>query len=212
MTFVFSSCSDENSESSVNDISVSETETTTETLPEEVTEDVTESGTIDEISTAEPETRAYLENADKTPFVGKWECSKLIANGTELTELSGLPIYAVFQYGILEDGTIELPESLMEVADTENPVTYTWGVVSDNEIEISGSNGSSVTYTLENGHLANISKREEIYLDKVDEFTYFDFKGYYEELMSQQGGYVLTPVQTDADGNIIDNTETVTAE
>lgn len=228
MTCAFASCGDEKEESSSGSTSVSEsseTETTTEEVTEEETteEETTEAET--ESDTAETETEAettavekvtyeYIEDADKTPFVGKWECSKLVANGEEIPELNGIPAYAVFQYDIIEDGTIALPESLMEVSDPEDPVTYTWGIISDSEIEIVGSNGSSIVYALENGQLTNIDDTEEIYLDKVDEFQEFDFKSYYEEIMSKQNdpGYVLTPVETDADGNIIEDTETITAE
>lgn len=194
ITCVFASCGDKKEESSANDTSVSES-----TSAETVTE------TTDESS----------QNSDVTDssFVGKWECSKLVANGEELDELAGLPIYAVFQYDVREDGTVELPESLMEISDQENPVSYTWKSKSDNEIEIVGSNDSSIVYSLENGQLVNISGTEEIYLDKVDEFKDFDFKGYYDELMAQQENqYVLTPVETDADGNIIETVETTTAE
>lgn len=219
MTCAFGSCGD-NEESSSEIVSGSESETITESDTKEVTENVTESESVGESGSeqveilTQPETHEYLENADKTPFVGKWECSKLVANGEEIPELNGIPAYAVFQYDIIEDGTIALPESLMEVSDPEDPVTYTWGIISDSEIEIVGSNGSSIVYALENGQLTNIDDTEEIYLDKVGEFQEFDFKSYYEEIMSKQNdpGYVLTPVETDADGNIIEDTETITAE
>lgn len=200
MTFAFSSCGDEKKESSVNDVSVSE-ETTAESV------------SADEAGTAEPETYSYLENADKTPFIGKWECSKLVANGEELTELGGLPIYAVFQYGVNEDGTVELPESLMEISDPEDSVTYTWGAISDNEIEILSSSGVSIIYVLENGQLVNIDNGEEIYLDKVDEFKYFDFKGYYDKLMAENDEqYFLTPVVTDANGEVVGTGEPIPVE
>lgn len=215
----FGSCG-KKEENSVSESSLVSESGETETTAEEVSGDETESATTEENNIeqvpveilAQPETHEYIEDADKTPFVGKWECSKLAANGEELTELKGIPAYAVFQYDIMEDGTVALAESLMEIADPEDMVDYTWGVVSETEIEIVGSNDSAILFTLKNGQLVNIDDSEEIYLDKVDEFQDFDFKTYYEELMSQQDNYeyVLTPVETDADGNIIgESTETI---
>ncbi|MCM1505591.1 MAG: hypothetical protein NC177_00425 [Ruminococcus flavefaciens] len=204
----FGSCGDKeeksSSESSVSDtvdVSVSESES------ENNTEQASEENSI-QLGTHE-----YIEDADATAFLGKWECSKLVSKEGEVTDLSGIPVYAVFQYDILEDGTVALPDSLMEISDPENPITYSWGLISESEIEISGSNGSVIVYTLEDGQLVNVSEAEGIYLDKVDEFQDFDFVAYYEELMSQQdSGYVLTPVETDANGNIIETGDPIPVE
>lgn len=178
--------------------------------------EVTQSAETSADNTEQPNaTHEYLENADITPFVGKWECSKLVANGQELEELQGLPAYAVFQYDFLEDGTVKLPDSLMAVSDTEDNITYQWGIISETEVEVTGSNDSSVVYTLDNGQLVNISGNEEIYLEKVDEFTEFDFQAYYDEIMSSmpnEDEFVLTPVETDADGNVIGRGEPITLE
>lgn len=173
----------------------------------------TESETAADTSAVENTTHEYIENADKTAFIGKWESSKLVANGEELNEVNGLPVYAVFQYNILEDGSVTLPDSLMEVSVSGNPVTYKWGMISDTEIEITGSNGSSVIYTLENGQLVNIDAKEEIYLDKVDDFTYFDFKSYYEQLEAQRNEqYILTPIVTGENGEVVGTGEPITVE
>lgn len=225
MTCSFVSCGDEDEESSANDTSVFESSTddssddsieedTTEEIEEEL-EEVTEENI--EVTTVEKTTHEYIEDADKTAFLGKWECTKLVVDGESLTELAGLPIYSVFQYDLLDDGTVELPDSLMEIADSENPVTYTWEQSSDNEIEIIGSNGSSISFTLQDGQLVNIEGTEEIYLDKVAEFTYFDFKSYYDQLMAEQAEqdeqqYVLTPVETDANGEVISTGEPIVVE
>ena len=86
-------------------------------------------------------------------------------------------------------------------------------MISDTEIEITGSNGSSVIYTLENGQLVNIDAKEEIYLDKVDDFTYFDFKSYYEQLEAQRNEqYILTPIVTGENGEVVGTGEPITVE
>lgn len=159
-------------------------------------------------SVVQPVTHEYDESVDKSIFVGKWECCRLVVNGNETTSYRGIPIYAVFQYNVLEDGTVTLPDSLMEVADPNNPVNYTWGAISDTEMEIVGSNGSVVAYKLNDGKLENTDKNsQEIYLEKVDEFQDFDFKSFYEEMVDQ---FVITPVETDAAGNIIGEGEPIT--
>ena len=162
----------------------------------------------EENSIIQAETHAYDESADKNIFVGKWECCKLVANGAELTSLGGIPAYAVFQYDVLEDGTVTLPDSIMKISDPENIISYKWGAISDTEIEITGSDGSVIVYVLNDGKLENIDTNgEEIYLERVDEFQDFDFEAYYEDLAGQ---YVLTPVETDAAGNIIGEGEPIT--
>lgn len=218
MTCVFASCGDEKKDSSANDTSVSETEVVTEeTTTSESTEvsDADNSNTEQATVDAQPAAREYIEDADKTPFVGKWECSRLSANGEDLDELYGIPTYAVFQYDLHEDGTVSLPDSLIEASNPEDMLVYTWGMLSENEIEIVGTSESfeNITkLTLKNGQLINVDEEldEQIYLDKVDEFQYFDFKAYYDAAQQQQQPeYVLTPVETDADGNIIEDTETL---
>ncbi|MBD5159384.1 MAG: hypothetical protein HDT23_03985 [Ruminococcus sp.] len=164
-------------------------------------------GSVGESSVVQPETHAYDESVDKSIFTGKWECCRLIINGNETDSYRGMPSYAVFQYDIHEDGTVTLPDSLMEISDPANPIIYTWGAISDTEIEIVGSNGSVIAYELNDGKLENIGESQEIYLEKVDEFQYFDFKSFYEEMANQ---FVLTPVETDAAGNIIGEGEPVT--
>ncbi|MCM1313747.1 MAG: hypothetical protein NC040_03290 [Muribaculaceae bacterium] len=166
------------------------------------------SGTTEESSIIQAETHAYDENVDKNIFVGKWECCRLVANGEELTSLGSIPAYAVFQYNVLEDGTVTLPDSIMKIADPEEMVYYKWGAISDTEMEITGSDGSAIVYVLNDGKLENIDTNgEEIYLEKVDEFQDFDFETYYKEIAGQ---YVLTPVETDAAGNVIGEGEPIT--
>lgn len=210
MTCAFGSCGEKKEASSV-----SESSSVAEVTASETESESTSEGNTEQIETVtQPETHEYLEDADKTSFVGKWECSKLVANGEEIEELQGIPAYAVFQYDILEDGNVALPDFLTEAGDTENQTTYKWGIISETEIEITGSNGSAVVYKLENGQLTNIDNTEEIYLDKVDEFQEFDFQAYYDEIMAEQenGGYILTPVETDANGDVVSRGEPITLE
>lgn len=159
---------------------------------------------LSENSVAEVETQAYDESVDKTAFVGKWECTKFVKDGTEYPNVNGIPQYALFQYDLLEDGNVNLADSLMEVANPD--VKYTWGTISENEIEIASIDGN-ITFTLENGQLINTDGSEEVYLDKVDTFQDFDFKSYYEQL---SGGYSLVPVETDASGNVVATGEAIT--
>lgn len=154
------------------------------------------------------ETHAYDETVDKNIFVGKWECFKLVANGEEIPSVNGMPAYAVFQYNLLEDNTVALADSLVAVSDPETSTTYKWGAVSDTEVEITGSDGSAIVYVLNDGILENIDTNgEEIYLERVDEFQDFDFEAYRNE---RSGQYILTPVETDAAGNIIGEGEPIT--
>ncbi|MDE7138341.1 MAG: hypothetical protein K2O29_07795 [Ruminococcus sp.] len=210
VTCIFSSCGDEkkddssvseSSSVSVRDEAESTTETVTEELSEEETEYVSE-----EITTHE-----YID-ADATAFLGKWECEKILVDGEAIDDLMGMPVYISYQYDIMEDGTAGLSESLMAIATEDDMLDYTWGLISENEIEIVGANGSVIQFKLDGDYLISSENNTEIYLKKVDEFTPFDFQAFVDDYQSQQNDFVLTPVETDAEGNIIESSETTTAE
>lgn len=163
---------------------------------------------VEESSDVQVETQEYDNSVDKNIFVGKWECTKFTDNGEEYTNLNGIPMYILFQYDFLEDGNVGFSDSLMEISDPENPIKYTWGTISDSEIEVASS-GGNMTYTLENGQLVNRINNQEIYLDRVETFQEFDFKAYYEQLSA---GYSLVPVETDASGNVVSEGEPIPIE
>ncbi len=197
MTCMFSSCGDEEKESSVSkDASVSDEsagETTAEsvTKAEEATaEPETQGESESEETETEPEsegtteviTHEYIEDADPTAFLGKWECEKMVIDGEELTDYMGIPIYAMFQFDIKEDGTANTPQT--ELADTAE---YTWGMVSEEEIEIVSENGSALVFSFEGDKLAGHDTESDdvIYLVKVDEFTPFDFNEFMNQSQSE---------------------------
>lgn len=209
VTCMFASCSDEEKESSVSsESSVSEESSEEETTTEETA--VSEDAEEIEILT-ESEIHKYID-ADPTVFLGKWECEKIVVDGEEMADLMGMPIYASYQYDIMEDGTAGLSESLMAIMTEADAVEYTWGLISEEEIEIAGNNGSVIQFTLDGDRLVSKMSEQntEVYLKKVDEFTEFDFQAYIDNY--EAPAYELTPVQTDAEGNIIESTETTTAE
>ncbi|MDE6092826.1 MAG: hypothetical protein K2G14_07000, partial [Ruminococcus sp.] len=210
MTCVFTSCGDEKKdESSVSDnVSVS--------VQDETESSAEESSDSDSEPTYEIQNTSheYLDDADPTAFLGKWECEKIIVNGEEMADVMGMPVYAVYQYDIMENGTVGMSDSLMEIATEEDNFDYTWGMISETEIEIVNPDGKTMPFTLDGDYLVDVDSDSgmEIYLKKVDEFTPFDYKNFVDNYQSQQNQVVLTPVETDADGNIIESSETVTAE
>lgn len=231
ITCAFASCGDKEEDSSSSSTSVaesSETETTTEEVTETTTESETEAETdTDETSTEEIETSVvekttheYIEDADKTPFVGKWECEKLIVEGEELTDVMGLPLYAVFQLEIKEDGTAMMAEAVAELSDSEEAVTYTWGVIGDNEIEIVDENSNAMTLTLSDNYLVGTEEGydEQLYLAKVDEFTPFDFESFMNDLQesvsteSASGDVETETVETVESTETVDEVSETTAE
>lgn len=184
MTCMFASCGDKEEESSVSDeSSVSEEsvdETTTEeTTEEETTEETTEAETEEETTEEETEktTREYID-ADATAFLGKWECEKIVAEGEEMTDFMGIPVYAMFQLEIKEDNTASMPDTMAELSLSEEYLTYTWGMVSETEIEIVNTDGDSMLLTLDGDYLIGTEEGsdEQLYLVNVDEFTPFDFE------------------------------------
>ena len=185
MTCMFASCGDKEEDSSVSDeSSVSEEsvdETTTEeTTEEETTEETTEAETEEETTEEETEektTHEYID-ADATAFLGKWECEKIVAEGEEMTDFMGIPVYAMFQLEIKEDNTASMPDTMAELSLSEEYLTYTWGMVSETEIEIVNTDGDSMLLTLDGDYLIGTEEGsdEQLYLVNVDEFTPFDFE------------------------------------
>ena len=223
LTCAFASCGDKEEDSSSSSTSVSEsseTETTTEAETEAETDTDETSAEEIETSVVERTTHEYIEDADKTPFVGKWECEKLIVEGEELTDVMGLPLYAVFQLEIKEDGTAMMAEAVAELSDSEEAVTYTWGVIGDNEIEIVDENSNAMTLTLSDNYLVGTEEGydEQLYLAKVDEFTPFDFESFMNDLQesvsteSASGDVETETVETVESTETVDEVSETTAE
>lgn len=216
MTCAFVSCGeDEKDESSVSkESSVSEEsseETTTEaetTTTEETTETETESDTTGEedsgLVTGDTEftTHAVIEDADKTAFIGKWQGEKVEYEGETVTDVMGLPVYALFQYEFLEDGTVALGDALTQMTGME--VTgITWGVIGENQIEVVNAEQQTANvFTLEGDYLISEEQGQVTYITKVDEFTPFDL----EEFMNESSDEVVS-----TDENIVSEEESETA-
>ncbi|MDE6780738.1 MAG: hypothetical protein K2J40_04675 [Ruminococcus sp.] len=228
ITCAFASCgktdkngsvSDESSVSEASTEADAEAETTAEeeTTEEETTEAETESDKTeasedeeDETSAPEKTTHEYIEDADKTPFLGKWECEKLVVDGQEMTDLMGLPLYAVFQLEVKEDGTAVMAETMAELSDSEEAVTYTWGIVSDNEMEIVDPDDNVMLFVLKDDYLVGTEEGydEQLYLAKVDEFTPFDLEAFMNDFTLE--GMEESTDSTDSESET--EAETTTAE
>ncbi|MCM1313746.1 MAG: hypothetical protein NC040_03285 [Muribaculaceae bacterium] len=213
MTCAFASCGDDDtkgseseSESSVSESSDEETKTTTEEEAEEETteEETTETDTAEDsdmtdeetTNTIEKTTYEFIEDADKTVFIGKWECEKLVVEGEEMTDLMGMPLYAVYQLEVKEDGTAVMGESLNELSDAEVSMIYEWGVISDNEMAIINEDGDTMIFELSGDYMIGTEEGydEQIYFVNVDEFTPFDFEAFMAEF--QEG---LEDIEIDDD-------------
>lgn len=217
MTCAFVSCGDEeadssstSSESSVSESSEEETEAET-TTEEETTEEEADDADADaledvgeeETEAVEKTTYEFIEDADKTAFVGKWEGEKMVIEGEEMTDLMGLPLYAIYQLEIKEDGTAVMGESFNDLSDAEVSMTYEWGVVSDTEIAIINDNGDAMLLTLDGEYLVGTEEGydEQIYFKGVDDFTPFDYEAFMAEfqegLESADDGEWITDEETD---------------
>ena len=194
MTCAFASCGDEKAdgsstsdESSVSESSADKTETDNqEESDEETTEETSEDESVSDGETTddtEKTTYQFLEDVDSTVFVGKWECEKLVVEGEEMTDFMGMPLYAVYQIEIKEDGTAVMGESLNEISDAEVSMTYEWGVISDTEMAIVNDDGDAMYFTFDGTYIIGTEEGydEQIYFIKVDEFTPFDFEAFMNE-------------------------------
>ena len=204
ITGAFASCGDKekdssevSEESSVSESVAEESESEAETSAEEESEEEEEESSEEESEEEEEEAEEYdidsegitekptlyqfLDNADITPFVGKWECEKIIIEGEEMTDFMGMPLYAVYQLNVLDDGTAVMGETLNDYSDNEVAKHYDWGVLDENEMAIiNEEEDMSMRFTLEDNYLVGHEEGydEEIYFVKVDTFTPFDFEAF----------------------------------
>ncbi|MBD5159385.1 MAG: hypothetical protein HDT23_03990 [Ruminococcus sp.] len=233
MTCAFASCGDESDDGAGGSVSTSdessvsesgadkvesdnadkseEDETSEESSEEESEEDSDDTSVDDDENTdnVQKTTIQFLDDVDSSDFVGKWECEKLVVEGEEMTDFMGMPLYAVYQLDIKEDGTAIMGESLNDISDAEVSMTYEWGVVGDNEIAIVNDTGDTMRFEYDGTYIIGSEEGydEQIYFVKVEEFTPFDFEAFMNEF--QEG---LDDIEIDDsvfDGEVSDTDETV---
>lgn len=160
-----------------------EAETEEETTEEETTEAETEEETTeadtdddDEISDDELEITTIAmpelvpDDAAEGDFIGKWEASKMIADGIYMEDFMGIPLGVMMQLEIKDDYTAVVASTL-EDTDVES---MTWEYT-DNGISILDENGEATSCIIMNGELVLYGEEdgaeEQVYFTKVDEFT-----------------------------------------
>ena len=184
----FASCGDKEKESSVSgESSVSE-----ESVEEETTEKTT---------------HEYID-ADATAFLGKWECEKIIVDGEELADFMGIPIYAMFQFDIKDDGKAYTSDYA-----PSGVIEYKWGMISETEIEIVSEDGTALTFSFEGDKLASrdAESGNVIYLVSVDELTPFDAEEFMNESASENAESTEDTEKTEENA-VSEESETTTVD
>ncbi|MDE6833035.1 MAG: hypothetical protein K2J39_02120 [Ruminococcus sp.] len=104
-------------------------------------------------------------------FVGKWQGLKIVVDSEECEALSDIPLNALYQIELCEDGSVIFSETSGELID--NDVTWNWREISDNtEIELYNSDDDTDVCTLDSDGLLCFSEEDIIiYLEKVSEFA-----------------------------------------
>lgn len=117
--------------------------------------------------------------------IGKWETARIINDGTEISDLMGIPIGAVIQIEIKENGEAEYGSLLL--TDTEKEAC-SWIVASDTSIEITDIVGP-LEFELKDGMLYSVEHgTSEYYFVKVDKFTEFEMEKWESELRQSFDG------------------------
>lgn len=110
-------------------------------------------------------------NDNKIPqFVGKWQGVKFVTDGEEWDELSGIPVYALYQIELCEDGSVKFGETISE------RITDTWEwreIPESDEIEFYSSDDDMFVCTLDSDGLVYSESENDytLYLEKVEEFS-----------------------------------------
>ncbi|MCM1505595.1 MAG: hypothetical protein NC177_00445 [Ruminococcus flavefaciens] len=147
-----------------------------------------------EEETTERTSHDYIE-ADPTAFIGQWEIKKLTVNGKKQYLMSE-PFTDVCSLEIYDDGTAVILG--VEVTGDENPVNCTWGMVSGNEMELTGDNGSIIPLTLDGDYLTFENKDIKISFMKTNEsvadVTENDFVGKWQGMKIVTDGEECTEI------------------
>ncbi|MDE6672304.1 MAG: hypothetical protein K2K16_08910 [Ruminococcus sp.] len=115
--------------------------------------------------TTESTTHEYTDS-DPTAFIGEWESTKISVRNKKQYLITDYSLEDIFRLTINSDNTAVV--SGIEISGSENPVNYTWGMVSDTEIELFSSNGSIILLSLDNkGLLVYDNSDMTVYLKKL---------------------------------------------
>lgn len=115
----------------------------------------------------------------ESKFTGKWECSEMSFGGTTMTNFMGIPVNAILQAEVTDDGKFTMFSALADEGD--NSKEGTWKEINENKIEVTVEMEDE-TQTIEAEYKDDkivISEEveevgtSEIYLVKVDKFTEF---------------------------------------
>ncbi len=119
----------------------------------------------------------------ESKFVGKWQCAKLISEGSEITDLHSMPMSVLMHLTINDDGSFIMESPIDESSSgngtwTENGdvITVTFDI-NEQDKASSDFNKDDNIQLLEykNGQLvAKSDSSEEFILEKVTEFDNYD--------------------------------------
>ncbi|MCM1505594.1 MAG: hypothetical protein NC177_00440 [Ruminococcus flavefaciens] len=115
-------------------------------------------------------------------FTGKWQGYSLVVDGESYTEYMDMPVYAMYQYELKEDGTVEINNEMLGGYSS----SYTWSLIGAKKIEMVNEYFNSVVLTLEGDFLVIKDDDLEFYLEKVDEFTPFDMEAFIESFTEEE--------------------------
>lgn len=218
----FTACGKDNDDDDSSAKSTSSSESTEDSSEKESAEKKTTEASADNEKTTEASTEASSEAKTttdakteaptednggsseggnlETDVIGKWEASKMVAQGMEMTEFMGLPMHALMHIEIQPNGKCSVASPI----DEEESQNGTWKISGKDTVsidfpdengesdaqEFKYKNGTLVASETENGETV------EIHLKKVDKFSEFDLEKWQQDMQNSLGG--MTQAETPA--------------
>lgn len=129
----------------------------------------------------------------ETIVIGKWEASKMVAQGQEMTEFMGIPMHALMHIDIQPNGKCILTSPMSEEEESQNG---TWKISGNNKVVIDfpdeDGESDSEEFQYKDGALVASETEDgetvEVYLKKVDKFSEFDLEKWQQEMQNAFGG------------------------
>lgn len=119
----------------------------------------------------------------ESKFVGKWQCIKLVSDGSEITDLHSMPMSVLMHLTIDDDGSFVMESPIDETSSgngtwTENGdvLTITFDITEQDEASPDFNKGDNIQLLeYRNGQLvAKDESSDEFILEKVTEFDNYD--------------------------------------
>lgn len=112
-------------------------------------------------------------------FIGKWEASEMVVDGTSYEDFMGVPLNAMFQFDIQDNGKGEWHSPMSGSSGGESDMRMEWDSGENGSIDVTAyiendsESEQKFSMVYDNGELTFTEDDVEFHMKKVDSFTQY---------------------------------------